>query len=42
MSVRELVAKYVDRCPAIAAVGNTPLVRCDLLREESPDVEVYD
>ena len=41
MSMRELVAKYVDRCPAIAAVGNTPLVRCDLLRREFPGVEVY-
>ena len=41
MGLVELVAKYVDRFPAIGLVGNTPLVRVRLFESELPDVELY-
>jgi cysteine synthase B len=39
--VKELIARYAARYPALGLVGNTPLVRVDLFREECPEVEVY-
>jgi cysteine synthase B len=32
---------YIDTYPLLGAIGNTPLVRVDILRQELPDVEVY-
>jgi S-sulfo-L-cysteine synthase (O-acetyl-L-serine-dependent) len=40
-NLRELVSKYRDRYPAITLVGNTPLVRVDVFKDELPDVEIY-
>jgi S-sulfo-L-cysteine synthase (O-acetyl-L-serine-dependent) len=34
------IEKWLDRYPALRAVGGTPLVRVDLFREELPGVEV--
>jgi cysteine synthase B len=41
MGFRELQAQYAERFPALGLVGNTPLVRVDLFREECPEVEIY-
>lgn len=41
MTFHDLQAKYARRCPAIALVGNTPLVRVNLFEEELPEVEIY-
>jgi S-sulfo-L-cysteine synthase (O-acetyl-L-serine-dependent) len=41
MGFRELVARYAERCPAVALVGNTPLVRVNCFAAELPDVEIY-
>jgi cysteine synthase B len=41
MGMRELQRGYAERFPALGLVGNTPLVRIDLMRSECPDVEVY-
>ncbi len=41
MAFRELQARFAERCPALALVGNTPLVRVDCFRDELPDVEIY-
>ncbi len=32
---------YLERCPVLTAIGNTPLVRIDLERLAKPGVEVY-
>lgn len=32
---------FLERCPVLAAIGNTPLVRIDLERLSKPGVEVY-
>ena len=34
------IAKQIERFPALKAIGNTPMVPVDVLREELPDVEV--
>ena len=34
------IAKLIERFPALKAVGNTPMVPVDILRDELPDVEV--
>ena len=34
------IAKLLQRFPALEAIGNTPLVPVDVLRDELPDVEV--
>jgi S-sulfo-L-cysteine synthase (O-acetyl-L-serine-dependent) len=34
------IAKLIERFPALGAVGNTPMVPVDVLRDELPDVEV--
>jgi S-sulfo-L-cysteine synthase (O-acetyl-L-serine-dependent) len=39
--MRELIARYARKVPAVGLVGHTPLVRVDLFRDELPDVEVY-
>ena len=36
----EVVRTLIDRHPALGLIGNTPLVRLDLLKDELPDVEV--
>lgn len=41
MGFRELVDRYQDRFPAIALVGNTPLVRVRAFEQELPEVEIY-
>jgi len=41
LGFRELVDKYKDLFPAITLVGNTPLVRVRLFKEELPEVELY-
>jgi len=41
MGLRELVDTYKDRFPAIALVGDTPLVRVRLFEAELPKVELY-
>src|SRR5215470_1610097 len=35
------IEPWLDRYPALRAIGHTPLVRVDLLREELPGVEVF-
>ena len=37
----ELRAKYAERFPAVGLVGDTPLVRVDVFKDELPDVEVF-
>ncbi|MCB9727677.1 MAG: PLP-dependent cysteine synthase family protein [Deltaproteobacteria bacterium] len=39
--MKELQRRYSERFPALGLVGDTPLVRIDLLRAECPDVEVH-
>ena len=39
--MRELIAKHSARVPVINLVGNTPLVRLDLFKDEFPNAEVY-
>jgi len=39
--VRDVIERYAERFPALGLVGNTPLVRVDLFRQELPEVEVY-
>jgi S-sulfo-L-cysteine synthase (O-acetyl-L-serine-dependent) len=34
------IAKLIERFPALKAIGNTPMVPVDVLRDELPDVEV--
>jgi cysteine synthase B len=34
------IARLIERFPALKAVGNTPMVPVDVLRDELPDVEV--
>jgi cysteine synthase B len=34
------IAKLLERFPALKAIGNTPMVPVDVLRDELPDVEV--
>jgi S-sulfo-L-cysteine synthase (O-acetyl-L-serine-dependent) len=41
MSMRDLVARYAPKHPALALVGNTPLVPVRLFADEFPSVEVY-
>ena len=41
MGMRELQRKYAASCPAVALVGNTPLVRVDVFAGEIPGVEIY-
>lgn len=41
MSFRTLQAKYGARFPALSLVGNTPLVRLDVFKDEFPNVEIY-
>lgn len=41
MGLRDLQRKYAQQCPAVALVGNTPLVRLDVFARERPQVEVY-
>jgi cysteine synthase B len=41
MRMKELQRVYAERFPTLGLVGNTPLVRVDLMRAECPDVEVY-
>jgi S-sulfo-L-cysteine synthase (O-acetyl-L-serine-dependent) len=40
MSWDPRIAKLIDRFPALRAIGNTPMVPVDVLRDELPDVEV--
>jgi S-sulfo-L-cysteine synthase (O-acetyl-L-serine-dependent) len=40
LSPRERQA-YIDKYPLLGTIGNTPLVRIDILRDEIPDVEVH-
>jgi S-sulfo-L-cysteine synthase (O-acetyl-L-serine-dependent) len=35
------IEPWLDRYPALRAIGHTPLVRVDLVREELPGVEVF-
>jgi len=35
------IEPWLDRYPALRAIGHTPLVALDILREELPDVEVF-
>ncbi len=41
MGLRDLQQKYAERCPALALIGNTPLVRIRLFEDAFPEVEVY-
>ncbi|MSP25206.1 MAG: PLP-dependent cysteine synthase family protein [Myxococcales bacterium] len=41
MGFRELQARYSERCPALALVGNTPLVEVKLFKDEFPELTVY-
>jgi cysteine synthase B len=41
MGLSELMARYASRCPAIALVGGTPIVRVDVFADELPEVEIY-
>lgn len=41
MGLSELQARYQERCPAIALVGATPLVRIRMFEDEVPEVEIY-
>ena len=40
MSWDPRIAKLIERFPALKAIGNTPMVPVDVLRDELPDVEV--
>jgi len=37
----EVLAPLFERFPVLSLIGNTPLVRVDLFRDEFPDLEVY-
>lgn len=41
MGFRELQARWAKDYPALGLVGNTPLVRLDLLADERPGVELF-
>lgn len=41
MSFYELQRRYAERFPALGLIGNTPLVRCDVFRDEFPGLELY-
>jgi cysteine synthase B len=40
MSWDPRIAKLIERFPALKAIGNTPMVPVDVLRDELPDVDV--
>ncbi len=41
MGFVELQKRFAEKCPAVALVGNTPLVRVRMFENELPNVEIY-